>query len=322
MNAKKIIGEVLEKAGKIDQVYWVACGGSLVDLYPGHCFLNAESSTIYSSWYTSKEFVLSTPKKLGKNSLAIVCSHSGNTPETVEAAHLAKSRGAEVITLTDKAGSACDHPDFITWVYPWGSDVSVSETPGCITLSLVAELLLAQEGFDKYNLIMDGVSKMDAVIAGAVAKVNEGRTREFADVYGDEPFFYIMGSGPSFSQTYGFSICSMMEMQWKNCSYIHSGEYFHGPFECTEDGVLYILQMSAGKSRNMDERALAFLREHTDKIVVIDALELGIGAVDSAVADYFCPILFYAMNCEYREALAQKFHHPVDTRRYMGILEY
>ena len=38
-----------------------------------------------------------------------------------------------------------------------------------------------------------------------------------------------------------------MEMQWQNCSYVNSAEYFHGPFECTEDGVFYFLQKGAGE---------------------------------------------------------------------------
>lgn len=322
MNAKNVIAEVLKEKGQIKQVYWIACGGSLIDLYPAHYMLNAESSTVESGWYTSKEFIVATPKKLGKNSLAIVCSHSGNTQETVDAAHLAKNRGASVITLTDKAGSHCDRPEFITWVYPWGDGVPVGETPCCITLSIAGELLAAQEGYANQDKIKDAISKMDDIIKGAVAKVNSGMTQEFADKYGEEPFFYILGSGPAFSQTYGFAICSLMEMQWKNCAYIHSGEYFHGPFECTEKGLFHFLQKSAGKCRVMDQRAEDFLKTHTDKLMVLDALELGLDKIDSSVVDYFNPVLFYAMNCEFRAALAKKHNHSVDTRRYMGIVEY
>lgn len=322
MNAKNVITDVLKEKGRIKQVYWVACGGSLIDLYPAHYMMNAESSTIESGWYTSKEFIIAAPKKLGKDSLVVACSHSGNTKETVDASHLAKERGAAVITLTDKAGSACDHPEFISWVYPWGEGVSVSETPGCITLALASELLVAQEGFANHGKMMDAVSRMDEIIKGAVAKVNSGMTREFAEKYGEEPFFYILGSGTAFSQAYGFSICSLMEMQWKNCAYLHSGEYFHGPFECTEKGVFYFLQKSAGKCRVMDQRAEDFLKTHTDKLMVLDALELGMDKIDPDVVDYFNPILFYAMNCEFREALAKKHNHPVETRRYMGVVAY
>lgn len=322
MDAKKIIEDILKKKGGIKTVYWVACGGSLVDLYSPHYMMNAESSTIESGWYTSREFTAVPPKKLGKDSLVIVCSHSGGTKESIDAARLAKNRGAAVIALTNVAGSAIDSPEFITWVYPWGDNIPVSQTPACIALSLANELLEQQEGFAKSDKIRKAISQIDGIIKGAVKKVHGGMTREFADKYGDEPFFYVLGSGPAFSQTYGFAICSLMEMQWKNCAYLHSGEYFHGPFECTEEGVFYFLQKSAGRSRVMDQRAEDFLKTHTDKLMVLDALELGLDAVDPDVVDYFNPILFYAMNCEFRGALAEKFHHPVDVRRYMGIEKY
>ena len=54
MNAKTVIEEILKEKGSIKQVYWVACGGSLIDLYPAHFMINAESATIESGWYTSK----------------------------------------------------------------------------------------------------------------------------------------------------------------------------------------------------------------------------------------------------------------------------
>ncbi len=322
MNAKTVIEEILKEKGSIKQVYWVACGGSLIDLYPAHFMLNAESATIESGWYTSKEFILSTPKKLGKNSLVVMCSHSGNTQESVDAAVLAKEAGASVIALTDGKGSKSDDPRFIAWVYPWGDGVPTAEVPSGITLLLAAELIKAQEGFDKYDALCDGIKKMDGIVAAAKTKVNAELGDAFAKACQENNFFYILGSGANFSQTYGFAICSLMEMQWQNCSYIHSGEYFHGPFEVTENGVFYFLQMGSGKCRPMDERALTFLKTHTDRLMVLDTLEYGMDAVDLSVRDYLDSVLLYAMNVELRAARGKVFDHSPDIRRYMGIEKY
>lgn len=322
MNAKDVIKEVLLKKGTIKQVYWVACGGSLVDLYPAHYMLNEQSSLIESGWYTSKEFILSTPKKLGKDSLVIVCSHTGNTPESFDAALKSYEKGAEVIALTDAAGSKCDDERFISWVYPWGENVPTSQVPSGITLLLMAELLQASEGFALYEAIVEGVKKMDEVIFNARLKVNKGLGNDFANACGEHNFLYILGSGANYSQTYGFAICSLMEMQWQNCAYIHSAEYFHGPFEVCENGVFHFLQMGSGKCREMDERALSFLNTHTDSLLVLDALEYGMSDIEESVRDYLDPILFYAMNVELRAARGVKFDHNPDKRRYMGIEKY
>lgn len=322
MNANEVITKVLKEKGSIKQVYWVACGGSLIDLYPAHCLLNAESAVVESGWITAAEFNLTTPKKVGKNSLVVVCSHSGNTPEAFEAAVKSTELGATVITLTDNAGSKCDDSRFITWVYPWGEGVPTKEVPIGITLMLAAELIKAQEGFPKYDVLAKAVTDIDPIIENAKVKVNSELGEKFADVCEKHNFFYILGSGPNFSQTYGFAICSLMEMQWQHCSYINSAEYFHGPFECTEKGVFYFLQKGSGVNRVCDERAEAFLKTHTDAYMVLDAMEYGMDKIDASVRDFVEPALFYAMNVELRAARGKRFDHDPETRRYMGIEKY
>lgn len=322
MDAKTAIKQVKEKNGDIRQIYWVACGGSLVDLYPAHCMVMAESMLVESGLYTSREFILAAPKKLGKSSLVILCSHSGGTKETLDAAELALAKGAAVITMTHAPGSKADSGKWISWVYPWGDDQKTCDIPSGISLSIAAELLASQEEFQAYDALMEGIGKMDAIVRAAKEKVNAELCGRFAALCQEHDFLYILGSGSTFSQTYGFAICSLMEMQWQNCCYIHSGEYFHGPFECTEPGVFYFLQMGSSSARVMDERALAFLKTHTDRLMVLDALEYGMADVDEGVRAYLEPALFYAMNVELRAARGKRFDHSPEIRRYMGIEKY
>ena len=87
-------------------------------------------------------------------------------------------------------------------------------------------------------------------------------------------------------------------------------------------GVFYFLQMGSSECRAMDERALAFLKTHTDTLMVLDAKEYGMEAVPASVRAYLDPVLFYAMNCELRAARGKVFDHDPDFRRYMGVVEY
>ncbi|RDU24046.1 SIS domain-containing protein [Anaerosacchariphilus polymeriproducens] len=322
MNAKKTILEILEKHDEIKDVYFLACGGSLVDLYPGFYFIQAESATMHAAWLPAREFTIAPPKHLGKHSLIIACSHGGNTKETVDAVRFAHEKGAAVITLTHNKDSACNDSTMNPIIYDWAEEVDEKEKPQGIVLDLLNELMKAQEpDYKLYDTIAEGLLKIDRIVKAAVKKV-QNRTWVFAEKYYKEPFLYIMGSGASFSQAYGFSICSLQEMQWMDCCYLHSGEYFHGPFEVTDEDHLYILLMSKGSNRIMDERALTFLQKYANKYEVIDAEELGIGEIDDSCVDYFNPILFYAMSVEYRKGLQDKRRHPLDMRRYMGVVEY
>jgi fructoselysine-6-P-deglycase FrlB-like protein len=162
---------------------------------------------------------------------------------------------------------------------------------------------------------------VDELVAAARQQVAT-RAARFGEVWRDEPLFYILSSGASFGHAYGFAICSLMEMQWRDAAAIHSGEYFHGPFEATDHDKAYILLINEGRTRPLDERARVFLERYARKLEVIDARELGLGALPVSVVDYFNPVLFYAMSCVYRAALAEVRQHPLETRRYMGKVSY
>lgn len=94
MKPFNLIKDIIEKRGAIEEVYWVACGGSLIDLLPAHMLLEREARHIVSGAYTAREFCIAAPKRLGEHSLVVACSHSGNTPEVLDACHLACERGA------------------------------------------------------------------------------------------------------------------------------------------------------------------------------------------------------------------------------------
>ena len=66
MKANEVIKKVLDEHGEITEVYWVACGGSLIDLYPSHFLMTVESAKTSSGWHTAKELLVATPKKAGQ----------------------------------------------------------------------------------------------------------------------------------------------------------------------------------------------------------------------------------------------------------------
>lgn len=324
MNSKAIIECLAEKVkdkGGIKQVFLVACGGSLVDMYPAKYFFDSEATTLHVGMYTANEFVYATPKTLSENSLVIVCSHGGNTPESVAAAALARARNAQTITLTHNDQAQLIEHASHNILYAWGNDTNVVDNPMAIILSLCVEVLDQVEGYACYANFQRGMEQINGVIARARQQVSD-RCQRFAQRYQHENLFYILSSGASYGHAYGFAICSLMEMQWLHAAPIHSGEYFHGPFEVTDKETPFILLMNEGRTRIMDERASDFLSTYGEKVEIVDAKELGIGVLPADVVEFFNPVLFYSIMCEYRSALADIRQHPLETRRYMGQVAY
>ncbi|MFC3395381.1 SIS domain-containing protein [Brenneria rubrifaciens] len=324
MNAREMIEAVIRQRGQqggIQQVYLVACGGSLVDMYPAKYFLDSESSMLRSGMVTANEFVHVPPRALGKNSLVIVCSHGGNTAESVAAAALAQQRGAQTITLSHNPQARLIQYGDHHISYVWGTETSVTENPITLILSLCVEVLHQSEGYPHYEDFLRAMAQIDAVIAAARTLVAPC-CEDFAERYQSESLFYVLSSGASFGQAYGVAICSLMEMQWLHAAAIHSGEYFHGPFEVTDRQTPFILLMNEGRTRPLDERVSDFLSRYAEKIEVVDARALGIGVLPETVVEFFNPVLFYRIMCEYRGALALIRNHPLETRRYMNKVAY
>ncbi|WP_438495231.1 SIS domain-containing protein [Paenibacillus sp. IHBB 3054] len=322
MNVHQVVEAVHGKVAKgISEVYFVACGGSLVDMYPSKYFLESEAKKLVTGLYTANEFVHALPKRLGKQSVVIVCSHGGNTPESVAAAQAAKEKGAHTIGLTHNQDAALLKFSDYSFLYEWGDDSDVKNNPMAIILELAVEFLQVSEGYAHVDAFQKGLQTINGIINQGKKQVAP-RARVFAEKYRNEELYYILTSGASYGHAYGFAICSLMEMQWLHAAAIHSGEFFHGPFEVTDKETPFILMINEGRTRELDERARTFLNQYAEKVEVIDAKELGLGVIADEVVEFFNPVLFYSIICVYREALAEVRNHPLETRRYMGKVAY
>ena len=319
--AQKLIATAQDRGG-IANIYLIGCGGSLGALYPAKKFVDTEAVHTECIQINSNEFVHTPQAKLGPRSVAMVVSHQGNTPETVEAARVAREAGAQVVAFTYKEGDSplAQQADHVVR-YTWGDDHDISCEKTMLVLRLCCELVHGIEGYRNYHAFCQGVEKIDQLTKQALA-TSKDQAVEFSQNYKDDPFLYVMGSGAAFGAAYMESICIFMEMQWINSSAIHTGEFFHGPFEVTDENTPFILQISCGTTRELDLRALRFLESHAKRFITIDAKSLGLDAIDIRVVDYFEHSFFTNVYNIYNEFLAQARNHPLSTRRYMWKISY
>lgn len=146
---KNVITEILEsrkEEGGIKALYFVGCGGSNGALYPAKTFMERECANIKSALINSNEFVYSTPKDLGKNVIVCLSCHKGNTPETINAAKLAKEKGAAVIILTWKEESEITPFGDYVINYTFGDNKDIAGEKIICALLVAVELLNQTEG--------------------------------------------------------------------------------------------------------------------------------------------------------------------------------
>ena len=304
----------------VRNIYFVACGGSKAIFEPVQYIVDSESATP-SAVYTSNEFVHRAPKGLGTESLVISCSHSGNTPETVAATAFARKAGALTVCFSFKPDSPLWEAAEYGIEYTWGPESNPSESNNAMLFRLVFGVLNCLSPNEKYVRAMKAVDALDSVIPA-----NRAATLENAKAYGKayrrEPLIYTMSSGACYGVAYSFAVCLLMEMLWIHSNAIHSGEYFHGPFEVTDDNVPFILILNSGATRHLDERALAFAQKYSNRVEVIDADTFMMEGICKDLRGYFAPIVVGAVLRQYADQLAEHKGHPLSVRRYMWKMDY
>ena len=320
---KEIIAEIkqaLEAKGGLKHVYFVACGGSKAAIFPGLYLLQSEAKTFGATTYTSNEFVHATPKELDERCIAVICSLKA-TPETVEAVKTANAAGAVSIAMTGSMETGMAKVGQYVVTYSNGDDQVYSDSNQSNSLRIGFELLHQFEGWANYDKAMDAYAQLDAMIDEAKQELLPAAQAWAAKVK-DEPVFYVLASGSNYGVAYSMCCCHFMEMQWKHAVCLHTGEYFHGPFETTDKQLPMILLMGEGRTRALDERCLKFLQTYAENFITIDFAKINKGRIDPSVVELFNPVVMIPVERYYVSQMAELRGHSMDERRYMWKVEY
>lgn len=320
MNIKEKVEEVL-KSRDVENVYFVGCGASKADLYPGYYFTRLNSS-LKSGHFTANEFNYDTPLDLGENSVVISASLGGTTPETVEAVSRAHNAGAYVFALTNEEGSPLTADADSVIVHGFSEDYAAKLEKMTYCLKIALEIINQTEGYAYYDDMYKGFEMLPE-LANNSAEQAYGLADQFGREFKDEEGVYVVGSGATFDVAYATSLCLFLEMQWLNSAAIHSGEFFHGALEIVDKDVPFLLFMNDGKTRDLDSRVLTFLQRFDAKVTVIDGKDYGLSnIIPPTVASYFNPLVLTSVMRVHAERLAHYRQHPLTKRRYMWKLEY
>ncbi len=315
----------LDAAGGLKHIYFVACGGSLASSFPARYLLQQESTSMHVSGMNSSEFVHATPKAVGPSSL-VICTSTKATAETVDALKKANAAGAVTIGLTGYSDSLTAQTAKYSLVYfhadEWYQDPSLVHCNSQGTaLKLAFRLLFAMEGYAGYEKAMDAFCKFPDIYAAAYQAVKPEAAR-FAMQYRNDTIFNVLASGAAWEVAYSDAFCFFQEMQTVHCVPCHSGEYFHGAFETTDNQLAVLLFKSIGKTRPIDERAERFLERFGGHHYIFDAKEMGLSALDPDVAEYFNALLLHPISKQFISAMGDVRMHPMSYRRYMWKFEY
>ncbi len=316
---KSIISEIVSKK-EIKNLSFAGCGGSLTCFYAPSYYIQREANNISTCAINAHEFTVDTPKFINENSIVVCASRRGDTAQTVEAAKKAKECGATVIGLQYTTDTPLEKVCDYTIQFNDGPGIPNSAGKSALALEIAYEVLHQVEGTGRYEEMVAAMNKLDEILPEAVVKCVPDAIN-FSIDYKDDDIIYTMGSGTAWSAAHQEAICIFMEMQWINSSVIQSDEFFNGPFEITNPDTAYLVFKSTGKTREEDERALAFLERHNHHYHVLDGYDYGLEALGD-VSGYFDAMFLSGIIGVYNHLLADMRDHPLSKRKYMWKYNY
>ena len=244
-NALKSKESVRKAANTIkgcDSVYFVACGTAWHAAVAAKYML--QEYGVAASAEVASEFRYSTVKSVGKDSVVILISQSGETADTLAAAKEAKKRGAKTVAVINVVGSSLSRvADEVIYTYS-GPEIAVASTKvylGQVTaLSLfVLELLNLKkimpdsEVNSKLRELGDIPAKIDEVLDNRERIMEVAKTLEKTNDY-----FYV-------ARRLNYPTALEGALKLKEISYLHAeaypgGELKHGPLALMEKKVCVV----------------------------------------------------------------------------------
>ncbi len=309
-------------AGGIKTLFFVGCGGSLYASSPIGDVMATHGRSVVTYRMESGEFVYGPPATLGPDSLVVVGSHTGTTPETIKAIEVARARGPRaVLAITREPDSplaqAADH------AFTYGSKHTVWE-PKQVYLAQIghgALLACGDESQAEHDAALDAYSGLGGAILDAIA-ASDDYLAEMAAALASEPVIYVLGAGPAEDVARCLSMCYLQEMQWLHSAAFNANEFFHGAFEVVTDQTAVLLFLGQDHSRPIAERARTFLEKYARRAWTVDLADLALPGIPGTYRGEIGPLVLGSLASRIGQHFEAVTGHDLDTRRYMHKVEY
>ncbi|MDF7682780.1 SIS domain-containing protein [Lactobacillus sp. ESL0679] len=305
------------KALTIKKIYFTGCGGSFtkfVDLRPLMFKILKVPFIIVSPEELTDLYL----NDLNENSLVVCGSNSGETEELIKALSIIKDKSPKTTivgfvrekdTTMEKMGALKYKLNSIDtdvnlldlgWLLEMYSDQTVSMN----TSKAVSNLLAIKEKL---------ADKIEVLLPDAVKKVNSTDLNDLQ---------IWVSSGRAWGEVCCFSNYMSEEIQRIKSQAIHSGEYFHGPFEITDENQSINVVLNSNDTRNIDLRVVNFAKKYAKDCFIVDMKSFELNDLPENLRVFVEP---YVLN-HYFDALhniySNKTGRSSRTRRYYRLMKY
>jgi len=208
----------------------------------------------------------------GKGCLFVAISQSGETADTIEATKLAKSKGADIIVITNVSHSTLTKYADLVLHTKAGCEVAVAATKSYVTqiLLLLCMALLVCGDSKSAKQIKKQIEDLPTLATKALAL--EGKIESLAKAHCKKQAVFFVGRGLD------YPLATEGALKLKEVSYVHSqgfaaGELKHGSLALVDKNVLVICLVTQKRVADKMMSALHEVVSRGGKAVVFTQIE-------------------------------------------------
>ena len=203
-------------------IVWLGIGGTWASSMQAAVHMK-ERSEIETWAENAAEYLTTGNKRIGKGSVVITSSVTGNTIEVVDAVKKAKEAGAVVIGFID--APEAELAQMVDHVISYKQNEQLK-------FFMVADRFMKNAG--EFNDYEEMYAQFDQYLPHALVEVEKAAEPfavEFAKKHWNDDIHYFVGAGNQWGATYSYAMCYWEEQLWIKTKSISSPEFFHGMFE-------------------------------------------------------------------------------------------
>ena len=313
----QVIASLIAKG--CDNIYFLGTGGVAFLMQPAAALLQRRSHfPVFTAF--SAELSVKIPASLTSNSIVVMPSLSGTTKESVALLETLQEIGAKVITLVGHKDTPLGQKGDYVFVN-FAEDDTSSESFYLQSLLIALSVLKAKGELGNYDELVAGLQKLPSLLLEA-KRAFEDKAGDLADKIAASDYHMFTGAGSTWPEAHYYGMCILEEMQWIRTRPVHASDFFHGSLELIEKDVSLFVFQGEDEFRPLTERVVAFAKQYSDKVTVLDTQDIALGNLDVGVRSLVSPVVLAALLERVSAHLEVKRNHPLTTRRYYKRVAY
>ncbi|WEV43168.1 SIS domain-containing protein [Lactobacillus sp. ESL0684] len=302
---------------EIKKIFFTGCGGAFtkfVDLRP----TMFKQLNIPFTIVSPEELVDVYLTDLDEHTLVVSGTKTGTTTELLKSLNTIKDKSPKTIQLgfIGDANSELEKMGILDYQFnSVDTDANLIELGWFLEVysgaAQVQDTVVAQKQLS--DLSQHLADKIEALVPKSVKKVNETDLSEMQ---------MWVSSGYAWGEACCFANYISEEIERIKSQSVHAGEYFHGPFEITDQNQCVNVVVNSGTTRDIDLRVVDFAKKFAKDCFVIDLKDFELTDLADNLKSFVEP---YVLNHYFDVLLniyATRTGRTSATRRYYRLMNY